>query len=180
MNQFIYFADYILALNSNTMTVEKQENFKQNITDRKSANRIFEAILKAFFKEINKNNLSAEEAFIKIQNEFNALDFSLYLAEFSYYYDLIALIVAAAATKEQKDSETINKLKQFITVADSMNEEIKFSIYYAVLNRLVYGDLIIDNVDFTQNILQYLKNTEEINDEDKELSDIIYVAINNL
>ena len=133
MNELIAKAEYMIALETNTITNEIRNNYALTLDIDKNGIEIFELIVEHALKGIKDNTLTTEEAFKLIQNEYIILDFSKILGNFNNYIDFINLLINITASNKID----FNILEELIIAVDNMPIDIKTSTYVMVLISLI-------------------------------------------
>lgn len=178
MNKVISSAEYMLALTTGTVTDEIRESYKRsdNISDYATSVETFNLILKCILPSVDSKVLSKDSAFELIKREFIGVELTNFLGDFELYVDFVNLLLNARDSVPGHD--TINNLKRFIEVADSLNKDIAVSIYYAVLVKLTLCNAIAEDIVFSRQVIEYVKNSNNITTE-MPIFDIIHDAMMN-
>jgi len=174
MDQFVPMAEYILSLATNTLTDDIRNIYKASIVDRKAGVTTFELILKGIINNQEINNISATEAVEKIKNEFNALELSKYFGEIDNYTKLINLLINARS--RESGTASINDFKDYIEAAAGISEGIAMSVYSLIMVRLLLGDMLLVDHEFSKAVIEYVKSSNV----EKELYDVIHQALNHI
>lgn len=178
MDKLIKLAEYVLALESNSVTDEVRHDFASIIEDENSALENFALILTNVLKQVD-NTLTAKEASDLIEHEYRNLPFAFYLDEFETYVPFIDLLLLTKVNAKE-ERFTLDSLKNYINIADSLaNESIKMGIYNAILTMLLYGRSITEDMAFSHKVLNYVKNYKNFSDVERILSNIVLDVIRN-
>lgn len=176
MERLVKIADYILALQENNVTKEIRENFASVITDEITALEKFALLVKNVLIQVNKT-LTVDEAYALIKYEYTNLPFEFYLEEFDVYSSFVHLILSIKQEPLNTRS-TIKSLKSYMYNINTLNPTIQAGIYATILRTLVHSNLIIGDVEFAKNIINYVKNHGDLTESEELFAEITMSALN--
>lgn len=170
MNNILAKANYFLALEKNSMTDEIREAYIKHIEEYPNYFIVFSALAKTIIRQCKEEKISREEAIKLFKDEFVKLKLTDFLMSDKEVFPLIELIFKE---KQEADSVTIKLLKDYIDVADKISVySITYGIYYAVLNALLVSEFIGIDLDFSEKVINFVKEHKETNEDEINFSNI--------
>ena len=168
-------AEYLLALEKNSMTEDIRNNFIISIEDNVSYLKVFASIIKTLFRQMKEDKITKEEAIDCAKQEYEALSLENFLVNNTEIFPFIEIIFNYRTIDE---AISLDLLKKYIKIADKINHDsIVICIYQGVLNGLLIGELIGTDIDFSEKVINTVKNHVEMNEDDKIFLNIIMEAI---
>ena len=178
MKDLLNSAEYSFMLGTNTVNGEVRSLFFADIYTDDEYLDAFGFILENIFKGIDNERILAEEVYNLVETEYNESGMGVILGNFSNFSSFIEKLIEVKIQKLPY-LETIEDFKSLIDIADNLPEKIAISIYEAVLARLVYSYRTVDDIDFTQKVINYVRNST-INTADKKFYAIVSKVINHM
>lgn len=172
MDRVLLQAEYVVSLATNDNVDEIRANYKSVIVDFESAAEALQLILEIFLDQYEVK--TSEEIFQLIENEYSQLNLSNYLGNFEDYRAFILFLLRARINKI--NLLAIDDLKEFYTLAGNLNEGIAYSIYYVILQKLTFSNLIVDNINFTKEVINHIRNSSI---QEKFLLEVIHSSTNH-
>ena len=178
MKDLLNSAEYSFMLGTNSVNEETRSLFFADIYTDDEYLDAFGFILENVFKGIDNNRIPVEEVYNLIETEYNESGMNVVLGNFSNFSNFIRKLIEVKI-QNLPYLETIEDFKALIDIADNLSEKIAISIYEAVLSRLVYSYRTVDDIDFTQKVINYVKNST-IETVDKKFYAIVNKVINHM
>lgn len=149
----VAYAQYILALASNSLTDEIRQNFLSNL---KATNgpALFGKILDVVEKMILNGVCTAETGKQIVEDEYAKCGFD----DFAQYKSFVETVCSEISSA----SGYLDRCKSLVGAADVTNSDvIEYGVYIAVLNRLVSGGLILKDLEFSSKVTAYVSEHSE-------------------
>ena len=168
-------AEYLLALETNSVTDDIRTNFIVSIENNANYLKVFASIIKTLFRQMKEDKITKEEAIDCAKKEYKALSLENFLVNNEEIFPFIEIIFNYRAVDE---AISLDILKKYIEIADKINHNsIMICIYQGVLNGLLIGELIGADIAFSEKVINTVKNYIEINEDDKIFLNVIMEAI---
>ena len=178
MDNLIKIADYVLALQENNVTEEIRNNFSSTIVDETTALEKFALLVKNILPQVNKT-LSVEQAFVFIQTEYTNLPFAFYIDDFEEITSFINLLLMIRNNR-LNTRVTIDSLNQYLNIANNIsNQDIKTGIYIAILRALIFSNSITEDINFSKEIVAYVKEYGQSTFAETMFSEIVSNALSD-
>lgn len=153
-------ARYALALAKNSMTDEIRNAYLEELNSEDLNMLFFGYLLNIIASILQKGKCTLDEAINTIQLEYNAFKLHETLGDFSKYQQFINVVL-----QEIKSNSTrLVQCKKLIAAANDIQDiPIKYGTYLSVLSYLVSMNMILNDMEFSENIVKFVDtiNIEE-------------------
>lgn len=172
MDTTIIKAEYLVQLATGMVTSEVREAYLSKISaNRHTMCEIFEMIISSIFSGINQRTIEKEDAFNLIKYEYNAIPaLNTYLGDFEKFENLINKLISMKTFS--KDDDVFKILKDYITIAENLPEDFATPIYQGVLLKMINQGLLLNDLDYSQELIQWI-NENGVANEDRKLTALI-------
>ena len=181
MGFLIDYSNYVLSLATNTLTDQIRNSFKStfdssNIVD---ASNVFNQVSITLIKSLDANTgyYTYDETINKLEEEYNLLDLSISLGNFSEYKEIFEYLFNLLVNKSQ-NVPLLEVYKYLKILSDNSTELIKSSMYYAILNALVSHNLILEDISFSNEINKFVNNMNSDDQSIKYHFDVFNYVLN--
>lgn len=175
MKDLVKSAEYIIQLATNSVTEEVRNSYYNDIEDEVEFTRALELLIKSVLKGYDDKNFSIEEGIVLFEKEYETSSLSNFFGSKEGYVNLVRLAMEARSYGPGEGK--VETYKSFIEIADALYENIRYSIYKACLLRLVYGNMILEDLEFSKKVMNYV-NDNSIIEDSKLLYDLIIEIMN--
>lgn len=176
MKDLINAAEYMIQLSTNKVDKEVRNGYYSDIEDIEDYLTAIETLYKSIVKGFMAGNYTIEVALSLFENEYDISNLAEYFGDKNGYINLLELLL-----KGKNDHDIfIDIIKPYIEVADVLHERIAISVYQVCLSRLVYSNMVLEDLELSNKIINYINNSPYKTLENKKLLDIIFYAMNNI
>lgn len=176
MKDLIKAAEYMIQLSTNTVNEEIRNDYYSDIEDFDDYITALGTLYKSIIKGFIEKNYNIEEALLLFETEYENSNLVEQFGDKIGYINLLELLLKG---RNEQDSLS-DILKSYIEIADTVHEKITISIYEACLTRLVYSNMVLEDLDFSQKIIDYINNSPYKNLSNKKFIDVISYAMNHI
>lgn len=171
-------AEYMLMLGTNEVTDEVRAAYFTGITTHDEFLEAFGLILESVLKGIENEIIDRDTGYNLIKNEYTVSEMTTHLGDFSIFDNLVNQLIEAMVCSP--GSKQIEDFMAFADIAKTLDDErIRISIYQAVLLRLVQSAQALNNIEFTKEIMKYVKEST-VDNQDRKLYRVIRKATNRM
>ena len=154
MNSMSY-TKYILGLAAKNVTEEIRNEFCSNMGYETV--RVFGCILCVAAKLLSTGKISEKDAEDLSRDEYLKCGLSDQIGN----YDLVSDVVSSVLKESVSGSSFLDRNKSIIDAADMVPvSAIKTGLYVACLDSVVSCGIVLDDVDFTQKIVDYVDSSD--------------------
>lgn len=178
MKDLINSAAYMIQLASNSVEKATRDTYCSDIENFDDYLSAIEVLFKSILRGFDVENYTSETALELFDIEYDESNLAEYLGNKTGYIELLKFLMES---KYKKPSEAkVEDFKNLINIADTLHEKIAINIYQICLMRLVYGNMILDDLDFAKKVITYIDNSPNKNQDNKKLYDVVFDAVNHI
>lgn len=164
-------AQYVVMLANNTVTDEAREKFFATKEDRRGYGEALNLIVTSIVDGLKKGTYSVETAKTLLANEYGKSNLAEYFGDYSHISALVDIIIANAMDK--KRNHTLDDLKEVIAVVDKLDADIAVSAYYVILNIMCLSEKVVEDLEFSQKLISFIKGHSDIDEHSRFLFTVI-------
>ena len=158
MNKLLSYTDYILALADGTITEEIRQDYLASLPESEKGITFYGKLLALLADLVSRKGLTPAQALTTAQEEYTRCGLEETLGSYPRYAALAQVGMEAIGTDED---DPLTLCKQLVAAADQTEDPLaRVGVYYAVVDFLVTGFLVLRDTDFTKQVTDFVRQAD--------------------